>query len=56
MAANVTIDGVKFQGAHNTAGSLSGLGSGGGICVYLLGARSSTPFAADFPISLPPDI
>jgi MYXO-CTERM domain-containing protein len=38
---NITLDGLKLEGAHNPSGSLSGLGSGGGICVYLLGNNST---------------
>ena len=37
----VTIDGIKFEGSHNTSGSNTAFDSGAGICVYLQGKNST---------------
>ncbi|HXX67981.1 MAG TPA: hypothetical protein VEK07_12395, partial [Polyangiaceae bacterium] len=61
--ANITIDGLKFEGSHNTTdggnGSVSSFVSGSGICVYLQGQnttiRNSEVTDCDFEMMLQGD-
>jgi hypothetical protein len=38
---SVTVDGLKFEGSHNTSSNTTAFMSGAGICVYLQGSNST---------------